>query len=587
MQIIKFIYKLIISIFNKRILKNNLISSLKLLLIIIVINTCVPGDSPKGGPKDKKPPKLLERKCNPKNGKTSFKGKKLVFVFDKEIKLNNPYDEIKIIPSLKKGKSEHGYTYTLSRNIKLTLYLDNELDEKTLYVINFGKAISSFNEGVTNENISVTFSTGSKIDSLVIKGQVTDIKTGEIIPNIYVSLYRSDREKTVLNDAPNYFTKTDKQGNFEIKYIKAQKYLIIASNEINFKGKDDKNLGIKVLGFIDKPIKIKKNIKNIKIHAVVRNLDELKINSKESKKGKFEIKFNKPIKRFKIKLIDKPKIFKNIPKVSSILSEDKKTVYVYNWFYEYYNIQQMLEEDRKVKAIINAEDELGNKVKEKLELHFGEDNIQKEEFKVELESTNNDYIDNNSKIKIKTNKPIKELDTYKIYFINEKGKRINIYNEDIKFNKYGNEILIKKVFPDDIGEIVNLTLKKGIIKSIDNDLSPEINHIYKLKNKKNIGSIKGKVYLGISNFIIQLLDNKYKVIDQLKNTSEYQFENIPEGEYTIRILGLSKGRKEWFAGDIKKLEAPDPVYLYHPQNGFVKIIPGLKRTLKTFVSKIK
>ncbi len=147
--------------------------------------------------------------------------------------------------------------------------------------------------------------------------------------------------------------------------------------------------------------------------------------------------------------------------------------------------------------------------------------------------------------------------------------------------------MIKKIFPNDIGEIVNLTLKKGIIRSIDNDLSPEINHIYKLKNKKNTGSIKGKVYLGITNFIVQLLDNKYKVIDQLRNTSEYQFENIPEGEYTIRILGLSKGRSEWFAGDLRNLEAPDPVYLYHPQNGFVKIVPGLKRTLKTFVSKIK
>ncbi|MCP3659333.1 MAG: hypothetical protein GY830_03035 [Bacteroidetes bacterium] len=565
-----------------------LISQIKTFISIIIITTCVPGDPPKGGPEDKKPPMLLEKKSNPKNGQTNFNRKRLVFRFNKEIKLNNPHEEIKIIPTLKKGKSQYGYTYVLNRNIELVLYLDKELDKNTLYVINFGKAISSLHGNVVNENISVTFSTGPNIDSISAKGKVTNIETGEAIPNIYVSLYKSERNKTVLNDAPDYFTKTDAQGNFEIKYIKPNKYSIFASNKINFQADKNQNIGIDVIGFIKKPINIKKNLKNIKIHAVKKDLDDLKIVKQEIKNGRFKIIFNKQIKNYSIKLKNRPKYFNNIPQIGSSLEKNKKEIIIYNWFYDRKNnVQEMLEEDKKIEIAINAIDDLGNKFEQELFLHFGEDDFNKEDFEIYVRPGNSEFINKNCEIKVNTNKLIKNIDINKIYFLDKNGNKYNVNPENINFKKFTNEIIIRKTLKNDINDFVNLTFTKGAIISIEKDISKELNYIYKIKNKTNTGSLKGKLYLGLENFTIQLLDDKFNIIDEIKNKTEYSFDNITEGNYTIRVLGLSKGRSDWFSGNIKNLEQPDPIFLYHTQNGYVKILPGIKRTLKSFVFKIK
>jgi len=576
-------------------------------IYIFLFNTCVNEDPPKGGPENNEGPNII--KSYPKDGDVNFKRKKFVFYFDKPIKLDNPDTEIKIIPSLKKAKSEKGYKYSLSKNkMVLTFYLDKALDKNTVYIINFGKAIKSYDGNGVAENLSITFSTGPKLDSIYLKGSVTNIMTGEPLENLYVSLYKYDENnlKTVFDGPPNYFSKTDDKGSFKIEYIKSDKYLLIASDKINFNEEENKDIGLKTLGFIVKPVEIKKNIKDVKLHAVIRENDTLKYESSKSEKGKFEIIFNKPITKYSFTILDDIKKFKGKSEVCSILSEDKKTIKVFNCFYESRmgksyggirrNILYLLDEDKKIKAKVKASDDFGNSIEEQILIYFGDDKIEHEELNIKITPDNNSFIDRDLILKITVNKPILNFNLNDIYFLTERGVKLNLSENNVYFDKFSNELTIKKYLPSYIQGPISFIINKNAFTTIYNDTdttykdvqdndSSKINFEYKIKSLENTGSIKGKAYLGLTNFIVQLLNADFKVVDERRNEVEYEFLKVPEGEYTIRILGLSERRSEWYAGDLKKLKSPDPVFLYYTHNDTIKIIPGIKRTLNSFVTK--
>ncbi len=637
----------------------------------IFMATCVEEEPPKGGAEDKKPPMLVEKLCNPNNSdkQINFKGKKLIFVFDKDIKINNFYEEIKIVPSikeiskmakkkvlktltyvdknsyeidkkeshnkevngLKKGKNNkksrlnadiktkkeiqsqkerYGYTYRLCGNRKIVLRLKNTLNKDTVYVVHFGKAVSSKYGDITNENLSVTFTTGSKISNLSVKGKVVNIMSGEGIKNIYVALYKSSRKQNVLNSSPDYFTKTDNQGNYEIKYIKSSKYLLMTSNAISFEGMS-KKLGIHTLGFISKLIdvntKMDKSIK-YKIHAVKRYLAPLEIEKTEVKDGTYILTFNKPIKDYKIYLERDSSHYMTY----SILSEDKRCVTVFNWFKNNMGeTLQQLEENRKIPARIMITDNDNSVLNENIELAFGKDFAALEDFKLKF-GPNNNYIGKNGKVKIEMNIPFKELDLTKAYFKDSKGNKLyfdskNIAKIDkklfhngsnISYNAMHNVITLKRPLlenedqkEEDILPITlyDLILEKGFVTTIDNQKSDNLSKKYILETNKSTGTIHGSLNLGIPNYKIQLLNKEFEVLQEIRRTNfnnvPYMFKNVPPGEYSIVAIELNN-KGEWFAGDIDTLTSPGAVYLYHDKNDFVKIGPGMKIKLKTMYIKI-
>ncbi len=644
--------------------------------------TCVEEEPPKGGTEDKKPPMLVEKLCNPNNTnkQTNFKGKKLIFVFDKDIKINNAYEEIKIIPSikgiakttkkkglktlvhvdknnpeidkkassdkkdnnLKKGilnpniktkkqiqsqKMRYGYTYWAYGNKGIIIKPNKPLQKDTVYVVHFGKSISSKYGDITNENLSVTFTTGPKISNLSVKGKVVDIMNGEGIKNIYVALYKSSRKQNIFNSSPDYFTKTDSKGNYDIKYVKANKYLLMASNSINFEG-INKNLGIHTLGFMSKPIDINAKMdKNIqyKIHAVKRYLDPLKIEKTEIKDGRYSIAFNNPIKNYKIDLQGDGSQYK----VYSTLSEDKKVVTVFNWFKNSEGqILQQLEENRNMRPKITITDRKNSVLEENIELAFGKDFAALENLKLKI-SPNNSYVGKNGKIKIEVSLPFKKLDITKVYFKDAKGNKLYFDKKKVSYNVMHNIITLKRSllenkkkllktpnFVDEnsskidgkmpnnengnsskgqtIEDILSITLydlilEKGFVTTIDNQQSESESKKFILETNKSTGIIHGDLNLGIPNYKIQLLNKKFEVLQEVKRTNfnnePYIFKNVPPGEYSIVVIELNK-KMEWFAGDIDTLTPPGAVYLYHDKNDFVKVGPGIKMKLKTMYIKL-
>ncbi|PIQ22513.1 MAG: hypothetical protein COW65_02725, partial [Cytophagales bacterium CG18_big_fil_WC_8_21_14_2_50_42_9] len=129
--------------------------------------SCASVGNPEGGPKDEVPPKLID--SNPKNRSLNVNTQKLEFVFNEEIQVKDLNRQLLITPY-----TNNTYKSTVSKE-KLTLEFEKALEPNTTYFINFRGAVSDLTEGNKPENLSLTFSTGTYLDSGQVSGNVRDL----------------------------------------------------------------------------------------------------------------------------------------------------------------------------------------------------------------------------------------------------------------------------------------------------------------------------------------------------------------------------------------------------------------------------
>ena len=201
---------------------------LALLLTAFLAQRCANEVAPTGGPKDSTPPKVVE--AVPENHSTGFGGKKIEITFDEYVTLENANQNVLISPPLSEKPDIR------LKNKTVVIKFKENLAANTTYTINFGSAIKDLHEGNLFKDYIYSFSTGDHIDTLGIAGKVLKAEDKKTAEDVYVSLYAADRENLdslPMTIAPNYITKTDKEGNFRFTGLADNKYLIFALNDVN------------------------------------------------------------------------------------------------------------------------------------------------------------------------------------------------------------------------------------------------------------------------------------------------------------------------------------------------------------------
>lgn len=192
-------------------------------LLLLGIGSCATIGELGGGEKDSFAPKPVENGVQPPSGSINFSSRKIIFEFDEYFKLNNPAENIAVLPL---GPTVEAR----AEKKKLILELDGDLKANTTYQVTFNNAIKDLNEG-NDSLMRYVFSTGPYIDSLVYKGKVADAYTNELAGAYLVGLYNeADRIDSVK---PRYFAKTNRAGEFELEYLSAGTYRVYAFNDLN------------------------------------------------------------------------------------------------------------------------------------------------------------------------------------------------------------------------------------------------------------------------------------------------------------------------------------------------------------------
>lgn len=185
-------------------------------------NTTTP---PSGGPKDTIPPVI--RKVEPMDGALNVPVHKpqLTFTFDEYVVVKNP-NNIFLSPPLEKRPK-----YKM-RGKSLVVYFENDLDSNRTYTLDMTDAVADNNEGNMFPGYTMTFSTGDRIDSMMITGIVQDCNTLMPVKGATVMLYKHQGDSIQLNDTtwmpsdsvifrrrPDAAAKTDDWGFFCLRNI--------------------------------------------------------------------------------------------------------------------------------------------------------------------------------------------------------------------------------------------------------------------------------------------------------------------------------------------------------------------------------
>ena len=511
-------------------------NKLKTLLLVLIVlhSSCANMVGLTGGEKDTAAPVLI--KAKPANMKTNFNSKYVELVFNEYLQLKNPDEQIIIGPSagLKLKTKLNGK--------KIGLTIEGDLKPNTTYSINFGESIADYTESNILKDFSYVFSTGSKLDSISIRGQVKDAFKNEYVKDVIVGLYTNSlNDSNVYLNKPDYYARTNAQGYYQIKNIKEGKYQVSALLENNNNKKYDADE--EMIGFSNNILALK-NDTALSVIPIFKGLPS-KVKIKESNfiNKKIAIQFNQKLNNIKYQLIPNVQV-----ELTDKLNTDSLEIY-------------LKEKSDSVKLIIDAD-------------NFHETVLLKNE-KNKRKSLLGIEINNQKSINISNSEPLTILNKDSIYLKTDSIKYIPV---NIEWSINRKNIIIKY----DYLSVKKYTLVIGdsVLKDFNELYNKKIQYNLKLYNEESLGNIVITAKQSAYNYIYELINNEKIVARIISKEEKINFKNLNPGDYKLRIIHDVNNNKYWDSGDYINKIQPEIVE-YFPGNIKVRANWELELNLKT------
>ena len=142
--------------------------------------------------------------------------------FDEWIQLNDINNQLIVSPPMDPAPK-----VTLKKK-SIIVELSESLLENTTYSLSFGEGVEDYRASNPASELRYVFSTGDALDSLHFDGKVVDAFSGKPMEDVKVMLYDEPADSVVTKEKPLYFGITDKEGNFEIDYLKSGNFKCFA-----------------------------------------------------------------------------------------------------------------------------------------------------------------------------------------------------------------------------------------------------------------------------------------------------------------------------------------------------------------------
>ena len=550
----------------------------QLFTLFIILSSCANQTAPTGGPKDKTPPTLVY--SNPEHQSVNVSTNEIELEFDEYIKLDKAKEQIIISPNI---DSDIQYQ---SRKNRVFIKFDKYLPDSTTFTINFREGIKDITEGNSPKDLKLAFSTGSYLDSLTISGSVKDLLTDKPSKDYSIFLYNSKDTLNIFEDSPLYFTKTNKTGRYKFENIKNGEYKIYAVND------DNKNLKLdfstESYAFLDSTLVLNDTLADINLRTYYFNIDSNKLKSARQNGTIYELKFSKYVSTYALKSFDSTELYSNFT------DKEHRSIQIFNYNITSDSLQTIIEYSDSTKLILTDTvtikfEETVRTPKEftqniKLEKIFPSDGNLKGvlEFNKPIISINYDsiylYLDSLNLIPLTpSNLQVNQLkDSYNLSYTIDKSlfeskePKENSQNEikpkELSSNSSTNDSTETKTKskPPSPTQIIrpHLYIGKGAFVSAENDsiISKKTNLTFTKLDE--YGTIILETRTTYTNYVVQLLNSEFKIIQELPGQSKMTFYKVPAGEYTIRVLIDNNQNGIWDLGNINNNEPPEQIYFY-------------------------
>ena len=508
------------------------------VLSIVVISGCAKRGSPSGGPVDSIPPVLIN--ASPKINSIKFDSKEIRLTFDEFVKLDNVDEQLIISPPINKSSYEVKPLNGVTKKVLLE-FIDS-LETETTYSINFGNSIKDNNEGNPLTFFSYTFSTGETIDSLYVRGNISDAFDKETDDYISIHLYRIDsifNDSIIFNNRPTYISNSLDSTSYQFKNIKEGKYLILALKDIDnnyfFDPFYDK------IGFIDSLITLPgDSIINFKLFKEETSIIWDKPHFINSEKIGFGYYGKLDLKNIKIESSLPDSVNYTYTK-----ENEKDTLIFWLSRNSFDSLNFNLIEKDTTKLVTVKFDRAKDTLIDSLSISPKTTSIihLKETFKL----SSNIPIENIEDSLI----TIRDIDSLIVPFttsINDNLDQIDIEFEVSPSDNYRVFILPEAI--KDVRGVSNDSLQYNVVSQSLEDY--------------------GNVYLDVirnssSKFILQMIDSNGEVIRVFKNVNQdatYNFDYVRPGKYIFRLIEDTNNNDKWDTGNYLKKIKPERVYYF-------------------------
>ena len=509
-------------------------SLILLSLLLLCTVKCAKRASPTGGPRDSIPPRLIN--ASPKLNTTFFDKESFTLTFDEYISLKDVSKQLIISPPL--NSQQYKVFPTTGASKKVTVELKDSLLENTTYTFNFGESIVDFNESNPSPYLTYTLSTGATIDSLYIKGRVTDAFEKETERFLSLQLYPVDsiyKDSTVYTEKPLYVTSTLDTTIYRFQNLRAGKYALIALEDQT--GNYFFDQGIDKIGFLDRTIELPQDsIIDLRIFKEKTNFywdAPYFINDHHLALAYYGTYEEQPFKM----VSEVPETFE------SLVTKSRKTDSLNYWFrgakVDSLKFELEIQDTLRVKTAF-----LGKPIKDSLI----------------VKKFTSGTLGLKSTFELESNLPITSVDSERVLVTNvdtlavaaqlkiqENYDRISVDFEVLPNDRY-NVTLLPNALVDFWGQTHDTLVFKTSTKKIED---------------------YGNIFLRVQHdtpdpYIIELIKNKKVVAryDSPLPSGTYPFELLGPGKYTVRLIEDSNGNKKWDTGDYLKKIQPETVIYY-------------------------
>ena len=510
---------------------------LTFLSLILVLFGCASIQSPTGGPKDKQPPKVVE--ATPKNMTTRFEAQNIKIKFDEFIKLNNEFTEISISPAMDK------MPLFKARKEVLDIKFDQPLDSATTYTINFGKAIVDVNESNVLKNYSYVFSTGDLIDSLSISGTVKSSLKKDSLQDATVFIIPVKQDSIFGKKRANIFTSTDSAGNFALKNLREDKYLLYALKEES--GDRIYNSPSEEIGFFQDTIHLTKNLSGLELSVFQQIPETFAIKERKIENdGRILLLFNKSLPDATVDIVAPPSLSK--VKKAFELTATKDSAYLW--------IQDLTFDSLKVSVSANA------KPLDTVQITRNKRDTYKREVNT-ADNLSSGKLKPGSDIVLTLSSPINSYDISKFALLEDSVavKGLQVLKDSLSERKY------KIKFPWRSNKEYILKPAADAFTDIFGNKSRAFTTTFTLDTEENYGTISlamtvpdtGKTYL------IQWLNSEDRVLrtDKITKDTTLNYIRYPTAKYKVRVVYNENNNEVWDTGSVKQRRQPEQIWNYN------------------------
>ena len=209
----------------KKILYRNLPVWAACTICLLLTGCANRGIGPQGGPKDTIPPVVVKE--TPANGSNHFADKKIEILFNEYLQLDNVQTNLLVSPPQQVPPE------VKAQGKKVVITLQEDLIDSTTYTLDFGNSICDYTEKNPVRGYQYAFTTGDRIDSLEVYGQVVNAEDLNPVSGVLVGLH-SNLSDTAFSTLPfTRIARTDSLGGFCVRNLRGGQYRLYALQDMS------------------------------------------------------------------------------------------------------------------------------------------------------------------------------------------------------------------------------------------------------------------------------------------------------------------------------------------------------------------